>query len=153
MVRLDVLYTSNTGSSPVEQTMAIELTDQVIKQAQELYDTLGNIKKVAKEMHISYERLRNVIKSNKITSKKRDSSKYRQDIKKRLIEYQGGKCQICGYDKCQEALEFHHLDPNEKSFQISGGTKSFESLKPEVDKCVLLCANCHREVHAEITQI
>ena len=153
MVRLDVLYTSNIGSSPIEQTMAIELTDQIIKQAQELYDKLGNIKKVAKEMHISYERLRNVIKSDKITPKKRDSSKYRQDIKRQLVEYKGGKCQICGYDKCQEALEFHHLDPNEKSFQISGGTKSFESLKPEVDKCVLLCANCHRELHAGLVQI
>ena len=133
--------------------MKIELTEQVIKQAQELYEQLGNIKKVAKEMHISYERLRNVIKSKTITPKKRDTSAYRRAVKRNLIEYKGGKCQICGYNRCQEALEFHHLDPQEKDFTISGGTKSFESLKPEVDKCMLLCANCHREIHAGLVKI
>lgn len=133
--------------------MKIELTEQVIKQAQELYEQLGNIKKVAKEMHISYDRLRNVIKSDTITPKKRDTSAYRKEVKRRLIEYKGGKCQICGYNRCQEALEFHHLDPQEKDFTISGGTKSFKLLKPEVDKCILLCANCHREIHAGLVKI
>ena len=128
--------------------MKIELTEQVIKQANELYKQLGNIKKVAKQMHISYDRLRNVIISDKITPKKRDTSSYRREVKRKLIEYKGGKCQICGYNRCQEALEFHHLDPSQKDFTISGGTKSFESLKPEVDKCILVCANCHREIHS-----
>ncbi len=131
----------------------IELTTQVIEQAQTLYDELGSIKKVAKEMHISYERLRNVIKSDSITPKKRDTSSYRREVKRKLIEYKGNKCQLCGYDKCQEALDFHHLNPDEKDFNISGGTKSFESLKPEVDKCILVCANCHREIHAGVTKI
>ena len=61
MVRLGVLYTLNHGSSPCEQTMKIELTETIINQAQSLYDEVGNIKKVAKKLHISYERLRNVI--------------------------------------------------------------------------------------------
>lgn len=133
--------------------MKIELTEQVIKQANELYKQLGNIKKVAKQMHISYDRLRNVIISDKITPKKRDTSSYRREVKRKLIEYKGGKCQICGYNRCQEALEFHHLDPSQKDFTISGGTKSFESLKPEVDKCILVCANCHREIHAGLIKI
>ena len=133
--------------------MKIELTEQVIKQANELYKQLGNIKKVAKQMHISYDRLRNVIVSDKITPKKRDTSSYRREVKRKLIEYKGGKCQICGYNRCQEALEFHHLDPSQKDFTISGGTKSFESLKPEVDKCILVCANCHREIHAGLIKI
>ena len=133
--------------------MKIELTEQVIKQANELYKQLGNIKKVAKQMHISYDRLRNVIVSDKITPKKRDTSLYRREVKRKLIEYKGGKCQICGYNRCQEALEFHHLDPSQKDFTISGGTKSFESLKPEVDKCILVCANCHREIHAGLIKI
>ena len=133
--------------------MKIELTEQVIKQANELYKQLGNIKKVAKQMHISYDRLRNVIISDKITPKKRDTSSYRREVKRKLIEYKGGKCQICGYNRCQEALEFHHLDPSQKDFTISGGTKSFESLKPEVDKCILVCANFHREIHAGLIKI
>lgn len=133
--------------------MKIELTEQVIKQANELYKQLGNIKKVAKQMHISYDRLRNVIISDKITPKKRDTSSYRREVKRKLIEYKGGKCQICGYNRCQEALEFHHLDPSQKDFTISGGTKSFESLKPEVDKCILVCANCHREIHAGLIKV
>lgn len=153
MVRLGVLYTPNHGSSPCEQTMKIELTESVIQEAQKLYEELGSIKKVAKEMHISYERLRNVIKSDTITPKKRDTSSYRRDVKKRLIEYKGGKCQLCGYNKCQEALDFHHLDPTQKDFNISGGTRSFESLRVEVDKCILVCSNCHREIHAGVTQI
>ena len=133
--------------------MKIELTEQVIKQANELYKQLGNIKKVAKQMHISYDRLRNVIISDKITPKKRDTSSYRREVKRKLIEYKGGKCQVCGYNRCQEALEFHHLDPSQKDFTISGGTKSFESLKPEVDKCILVCANCHREIHAGMIKL
>lgn len=70
-----------------------------------------------------------------------------------LIDYKGGACQFCGYNKCQEALDFHHLDSKKKDFNISGGTKSFERLKPEIDKCVLVCANCHREIHAGLIKI
>lgn len=51
------------------------------------------------------------------------------------------------------ALEFHHLNPNKKDFGISGGTKSFETLRPEVDKCILVCSNCHREIHANVIKI
>lgn len=152
MVRLGVLYTPNHGSSPCKQTMKKELTDNIINEAQALYNEIGNIKKVAKEIHISYDILRNFIKSEKITPKKRDTSSYRRNIKQRLIEYKGGKCQICGYNRCQEALDFHHINQSEKDYTISGGTKSFETLKKEVDKCILVCANCHREIHAGITK-
>ncbi len=54
----------------------------------------------------------------------------------------------CGYNKCLSALEFHHIDPLKKDFNISQfRTTSFESIKKELDKCDLLCANCHREIH------
>lgn len=131
----------------------IELTQEVIEEAQKLYDDLGNIKKVAKCLHISFDRLRNVVKSKNITPKKRDTSLYRRNIKKELIKYKGGKCQICGYDRCQEALDFHHTNSRNKDFNISGGTKSFNTLKEEVDKCVLVCANCHREIHAGLINL
>jgi hypothetical protein len=48
-------------------------------------------------------------------------------------------------------LEFHHLDPNEKDFSIGGKSWSLERLKKEVDKCILICANCHRELHSSYT--
>jgi len=69
--------------------------------------------------------------------------------------YKGDKCVICGYKKCPRALSFHHRDPNQKSFGIStrGLTRSWKKIQEEIDKCVLLCANCHMEVHDGITQL
>lgn len=74
----------------------------------------------------------------------------RKELRRRAIESKGGRCQICGYDRCMEALEFHHLDSSQKDFGISsrGITRSWAKVQEELDKCVLLCANCHREVHA-----
>lgn len=71
------------------------------------------------------------------------------------IEHKGGKCQLCGYSYCAEALEFHHPDPRQKGFGISqkGYTRSWEKVKKEVEKCVLICANCHREIHAGLQQL
>jgi len=65
------------------------------------------------------------------------------------VLYKGGKCEICGYNKCLGALDFHHLNPNEKDFSISDSSKyhNLEEMKKEVDKCILVCANCHREIH------
>lgn len=75
----------------------------------------------------------------------------RRAIKKMLIEYKGGKCQHCGYDKCMRALEFHHLNPEEKDFHLSKNlSKSIASLKSEADKCILLCSNCHAEEHQRL---
>lgn len=73
----------------------------------------------------------------------------RRRLKEKLVEYKGGKCEICGYNKCISALEFHHLDPLQKEFNINGDYKSIERAKKEVDKCILVCANCHREIHYE----
>jgi hypothetical protein len=80
---------------------------------------------------------------------------FRREQKRKSVEYKGGKCLICGYSKCQEALHFHHLNPNEKDFGIgeNGRTKVWEEVKKELDKCVCLCSNCHAEVHAGVTNI
>jgi 5-methylcytosine-specific restriction endonuclease McrA len=71
----------------------------------------------------------------------------RKALRDQAATYKGGKCQICGYDKCSAALEFHHVDPRTKDFTISQRMTTFEAIRRELDKCVLLCANCHREVH------
>ena len=79
----------------------------------------------------------------------------REKVRLMAVNYKGGCCQVCGYDRCIEALEFHHLDPTQKDFGISrkGYTRSWEKVKEEVEKCILLCANCHREVHAGKLQL
>jgi len=75
----------------------------------------------------------------------------RYKLKENAVKYKGGKCEICGYDKCIDALEFHHLNPEEKDFGISssGYTLSWDKVKTELDKCIMVCSNCHREIHAE----
>lgn len=76
------------------------------------------------------------------------TNKQRWNRKKMAIEYKGGKCCRCGYDKCEQALNFHHIDPATKTFSLSSNhCRSWESVKKELDKCVLLCANCHAETH------
>lgn len=71
--------------------------------------------------------------------------------KKDLASLFGGRCCICGFDAFQEALEFHHIDPSTKTFGLTDSnavTKALEKQLEEARKCVLLCANCHRGVHA-----
>ncbi len=82
-------------------------------------------------------------------------AKRRKKIKTLAVEYKGGKCQLCGYAKCIGALELHHINSKEKSFGIGdrGYTRSWDKIRNELDKCVLLCANCHREVESGITQL
>ena len=74
---------------------------------------------------------------------------YRQRLKYRILKAMGNKCALCGYDKCSSALELHHLNPNEKDFTIGTNTNiSWEKAKTEIQKCILVCSNCHREIHA-----
>jgi len=81
--------------------------------------------------------------------------KMRRELRRKALAFKGGKCEICGYDKCMEALEFHHLDNSKKDFGIShrGYTRSWEKVKAEIKKCILVCANCHRELHAKIAAL
>ena len=79
--------------------------------------------------------------------RRREAKRRRDFLRARAADYLGGKCRICGYDKCLSALEFHHIDPLEKDFAISDKLTSWEAIRAELDKCVLVCANCHREIH------
>ncbi len=86
-------------------------------------------------------------KKNRVCSSCR-THKQRHDKKLKAIEYKGGKCQTCGYNKCKNALVFHHRDPKEKEFNLSWfWSNSWESLQEELNKCDLLCSNCHQEFH------
>lgn len=76
--------------------------------------------------------------------------KRRKKVRELALAHKGGRCEICGYDRCPDALEFHHLDGKFKDFGVSarGYTRSWAKVKEELTKCVLVCANCHREIHA-----
>ena len=71
----------------------------------------------------------------------------RRDLRAQAVAYKGGRCSICGYDKSTAAFDFHHLDPQEKDFEVSSAMTSWARIVRELDKCVLLCCRCHREVH------
>lgn len=78
-------------------------------------------------------------------------ARHRCRIKAKAIAYSGGACLKCGYNRCAAAIEFHHLDPTVKESRISSGkTLSWLKLKPEIDKTIMICANCHRELHDDL---
>jgi transposase len=82
-------------------------------------------------------------------------SRRRRKIKLILVEQAGGRCVLCGYDRCTAALHFHHVDPASKQFHLSmqGVTRSIAAARAEMAKCVLLCANCHAEVELGVSGI
>lgn len=81
---------------------------------------------------------------------RRDTIDRQRKIKADYITYKGGKCEKCGYNRCQAALEFHHIYPKVKEYGIAKNKfYSLDKTKAELDKCLLVCANCHREIHNE----
>lgn len=123
------------------------------------YLTVNSLRKTRKEFGVSRETIRRyipdeVIEKNKCNRVKVSNSKsvvnWRKRSKQKLVDYKGGCCEKCGYNKTVAALQFHHLDPNEKDFTIGGSSYSFERLKIEVDKCIMVCATCHIEIHEEL---
>lgn len=132
------------------------LSKEEINEIQEYYDIHGNIKNVAKVFNISYETLRKYIKlkppKKPTITKSQSVIQWRKRKKIELVAYKGGCCEICGYNKSISALQFHHRNPNEKDFNISRKSYSFERLKKEVDKCILVCANCHAEIHEKLLE-
>jgi hypothetical protein len=137
-----------------------ELKDKILKLRKE-----GNgYVKIAKKLDcsksiVSYHcRMNNLggeIK-NSLTEQERKERNYlrvkshRQKIKQKAIKYKGGKCEKWGYDKCEWALDFHHLDKNQKEFSLAQYlVVAWERVQRELDKCILICSNCHRELHYE----
>lgn len=72
----------------------------------------------------------------------------RKELKRRAVEYKGDRCVLCGYDKTLVALTFHHGDNKEFGIGAKGYTRSWAKVKAELEKCILVCANCHAEIHA-----
>jgi hypothetical protein len=80
------------------------------------------------------------------------SVRYRNRQKQKAVEYLGGRCVKCGYNKSLAALDFHHIDPLTKEWKPTRlMSYRWEIVKQELDKCELICANCHRELHEGVT--
>jgi transposase len=79
----------------------------------------------------------------------------RRHIKAVLVAEAGGRCAVCGYDRYLGALQFHHVDREDKEFNLAlrGVARSLERCRAEMGKCILLCANCHAEVEGGITEL
>ena len=138
------------------------ITEPEIREIQSFYDKGNSLRACQAQYGYCRETLiKNLItrhrpKLDSLERKKRNSRSvvhWRVKAKQKLVEYKGGKCKICGYNKYIGNLAFHHLDPSKKSFRISGKSISLEKLKCEVDKCQLLCHNCHGELHAGLIKI
>lgn len=81
------------------------------------------------------------------------TTNYRHRIKERAVYVMGGQCQCCGYNKCLRALHFHHINEATKLFQISDNvTRNWADVRTELKKCVLVCSNCHQEIHEGIQE-
>jgi hypothetical protein len=134
-------------------------SQEIIKEMQLYYNECKSSIKVAEEFGwsrstiLTYLDIKPYVKIDDVSLKKHKSKSvvdWRKRTKLKLVEYKGGSCEICGYNKCVGALSFHHTDPNEKDFTISAKSYSYERLRKEVDKCILVCNNCHIEIHEEI---
>lgn len=77
----------------------------------------------------------------------------RRKLKEKAIVYKGGKCKFCNYNGCHTSLGFHHKDDSKKEFGIAGNNFSWEKIKKELDKCELVCANCHGEIHEKLISV
>lgn len=71
-------------------------------------------------------------------------------LKLKAIDYKGGKCIHCGYDKYYGAMHFHHRDPTQKEMNWNRmRSQGWNKIRQELDKCVLVCSNCHAELHGD----
>jgi hypothetical protein len=74
-------------------------------------------------------------------------------IRALLVSEAGGRCAVCGYERCGFNLHFHHVDPSSKSFEMNMGVgKALAAFREEAKKCVLVCANCHGEIEARLIE-
>lgn len=113
--------------------------DKWMKQKKEYYEknktVLSEKGKIYRKLHKEKIKIRN--------SKRHNKNKIWFDN----LKING--CTICGYNKCNSALHFHHVIPEDKKFAVSASNMGYVDFTDELNKCILLCANCHREMHCK----
>ena len=126
------------GSNPTAATMKYYICKDCKKEKSEIefYVVQGyrrhNCRKCASTKDTAYAKIR------------------RRKYKQKSVNLLGGKCSRCEYNKCLDALEFHHIDSKMKDNGLGDmfGNNSWKTIEKELKKCILLCANCHREEHS-----
>lgn len=150
-------YHCKKENKTVRNGRILKFDKEKIKPLNVFYKT-HTTKETADEFGISVGTVKKYVTNKRIkqTADEKRRSNYkrvrerRRTLKKKAVLYKGGKCERCGYDKCIWALDFHHKNKKEKLFSISQFTcLGWEKIKKELDKCMIICANCHREVHHE----
>ena len=138
----------------------VELSDVHKEKLAKLYESGISPKEISEALGCSLVTVRALIKLEGITKRYEKMSGYkavtRRNSRMKIlsVEYKGGECQLCGYNRCYAALDFHHINLHSKDFRISDGRqRSWERVRKELDKCVCLCSNCHREVHAGLVKV
>jgi hypothetical protein len=137
-------YGMNVGAykSPIYKTHTIEQTSKKFEVS------ISTVKKYSNKKFI------NRTEDDRKKANYNHVKTFRKRTKEKAVEYKGGKCNICNYDRCISALEFHHLEPSKKDFTLSQSMNiAWNKIEEELDKCILVCANCHREIHEGIIKI
>jgi hypothetical protein len=118
-----------------------------LKKMHELSAAGESWPKIAKYFGVSEQTIYRRFYPHKASQHVKAAIERQRSNKRKLVEYKGGKCCICGYNQCYGALDFHHL--KDKSFTISRvRSRSLNKLKKEADKTILVCRNCHAEIHS-----
>lgn len=145
-----------------EVKKGLKISDELIKNIKDYYNKGNSASITAKYFNISKSTVIKYVSTRKKSREPIELRKekniehvkwFRKRLKIKAVEYKGGCCEKCGYNKTISALEFHHKNPKEKDFSPSGLSISWERMKNEIDKCILVCANCHREIHDEINKL
>ena len=81
--------------------------------------------------------------------KNNDAALIRRLVKKKAVNYKGNQCYCCHQQYPLVVYDFHHLDPTQKDFSLGDKTSTikWDKVQAEIDKCILVCANCHRQIH------
>ena len=134
----------------------IKNKDRIKKYRKEYYKNNPEIRKQQRKRE--WQKLKN--NKEKLQKIQDNKNKLRKEIKQKCVDIKGGKCCICGYNKSLKSLDFHHLEPNKKEFGISyliyhsySWNKIKDKLLKELEKCILVCSNCHGEIEEGLIKL
>ena len=126
---------------------AVNKADINLKKMYQLSAAGESWVQIAKHFGVSAQTIYRRFHPHKAREHTKETVARQRTNKRLLVEYKGGKCCICGYNQCDSALDFHHI--RDKAFTISRAmSRSLNNLKKEADKTILVCRNCHAEIHA-----